>query len=227
MSAFEALMALPEAEKAERGVEYTPGEIAQQPSTWAKAVEVLRGRREEIAGFMEDAGLRGAGDATLLLTGAGTSEFVGNSIVNVLRRRLGREAVFALASVEAEWLAGRRGIRLSRVREALEEAMAAHPAHWQRYYHGEEADLRVARKYSYSDRSRYYWPRPEVQRELDRLLANLSARPAPMPLLSQYLPVQYAAVREGRLSPRPVDLIHDKVMEVTACYAYACGVHSK
>ena len=91
MSAFEALLNLPDAQKAAKGIEHTPKEIAQQPSTWAKAVDVLRSRKPEIARFMADAGLTGDGDATLVLTGAGTSEFVGNSVVNVLRRRLGRE----------------------------------------------------------------------------------------------------------------------------------------
>ena len=88
---------------------------------------------------------------------------------------------------------------------------------------GDEAYIRYARKYSYSDRCRYYWPVPKVQEALARLLSNLSERPTPSPLLSQYLPVQYVAIREGRLTSRPVDLVHDKIMEVTACYAAACG----
>jgi len=93
MNAFEALLGLTPEEKAEKGVEHTPAEIAQQPGTWAKAVDVLKSRRQDIVQFLESSGLSGSGDATLLLTGAGTSEFVGNAVVYALRPRLGREAL--------------------------------------------------------------------------------------------------------------------------------------
>jgi len=134
-----------------------------------------------------------------------------------------REAVFALAQIETEWLSSRRGIERSRLRESLDRVMVDDPTHWQKYYRGNETDRRHARKYSYSDRSRYYWPRPELQTALQRLLANLAEHPPPLTLISQYLPVQYTAVREGRISRQPVDLIHDKIMEVTASYAAACN----
>ena len=91
MGAFQALLDLSDEEKAEQGIEHTPREIAQQPETWKAAAANLRARRDEIVGFMESTGLRGKGDATLMLTGAGTSEFVGNSVVNVLRSGLKRD----------------------------------------------------------------------------------------------------------------------------------------
>ena len=40
--------------------------------------------------------------------------------------------------------------------------MLENPVHWKSYYHGDESALRMARKYSYSDRVRYYWPQPAV-----------------------------------------------------------------
>jgi len=46
---------------------------------------------------------------------------------------------------------------LSSVTDTLEAAMQENPSHWKNYHHGNEAALRIARKYSYSDRSRYYW----------------------------------------------------------------------
>jgi D-tagatose-1,6-bisphosphate aldolase subunit GatZ/KbaZ len=135
-----------------------------------------------------------------------------------------REAVFALEEIEGEWFSGRKGISLSRVRAALEDSMLENPAHWLKYYHGDEADLRFARKYSYSDRSRYYWTQPEVQKALQALLNNLSERPAPLTLLSQYMPVQYRAVLEHRIKNTPADLIRDKILEVVDIYARACGM---
>ncbi|HVX67344.1 MAG TPA: class II D-tagatose-bisphosphate aldolase, non-catalytic subunit [Bryobacteraceae bacterium] len=133
-----------------------------------------------------------------------------------------REAVFALAAIEQDWLAGRSGIRLSRVRETLEEAMLSHPEHWQPYYRGGEADLRVARVYSYSDRSRYYWPDARVQAQLNVLLANLVAWPPPLTLLSQYLPAEYGAVRAGALANEPAALIDSRIRAVLDSYAAAC-----
>jgi D-tagatose-1,6-bisphosphate aldolase subunit GatZ/KbaZ len=134
-----------------------------------------------------------------------------------------REAVFALAAVEQEWLGNRKGIEISRVRESLEEAMLANPQYWKSYYRGDDAALRLARKYSFSDRSRYYWPQPTVAVALERLLANLNAHPAPVSLLSQYLPNQSAALRARVVSNHPVELIYSKILEVIDQYAYACG----
>jgi D-tagatose-1,6-bisphosphate aldolase subunit GatZ/KbaZ len=101
--------------------------------------------------------------------------------------------------------------------------MAANPAHWAAYYGGPEADVRLARRYSLSDRSRYYWPDAAVQAALARLLANLEARPAPPGLLSQFLPVQYERVRAGALKNTPRALIEDKIRAVLDEYAAACG----
>jgi D-tagatose-1,6-bisphosphate aldolase subunit GatZ/KbaZ len=135
-----------------------------------------------------------------------------------------REAVFALAEIEQEWLGNRKGVALSRVRDSLEEAMIADPQYWKNYYRGDEAALRFARKYSLSDRCRYYWPKPEVAAALETLLSNLTAHPAPVSLLSQYLPNQSATVREGSIANHPVELIRSKIGEVIDQYADACGL---
>jgi D-tagatose-1,6-bisphosphate aldolase subunit GatZ/KbaZ len=134
-----------------------------------------------------------------------------------------REAIFALEAMEAEWLSGRKGFKLSGVRRALEEAMLENPRHWRKYYQGSEVDLRFARGFSFSDRCRYYWPQPGVQQALQRLLQNLSQYPIPLTLLSQFMPDQYEAVREARLAAQPLDLVRDKITRVLALYADACG----
>jgi D-tagatose-1,6-bisphosphate aldolase subunit GatZ/KbaZ len=135
-----------------------------------------------------------------------------------------REAVFALAMMEDEWLGWREGITRSGVREALDHAMVADPSHWKSYYHGDEAALHFARKYSYSDRSRYYWPQAAVQQALQKLLSNLAETPVPLSLLSQYLPKQWEEIRAGQLLHDPVKLIHSRILEVIDNYAYACGM---
>jgi D-tagatose-1,6-bisphosphate aldolase subunit GatZ/KbaZ len=134
-----------------------------------------------------------------------------------------REAVFALAQMEAEWLDGRPPTTPSRIREVLDEAMQANPVYWQNYYSGDTAAQAFARKYSFSDRSRYYWPVPAVQAALAKLLENLAARPLPLSLLSQYMPAQYQRIREGKLADDPRALILDKVTAVLSDYAWACA----
>ncbi len=135
-----------------------------------------------------------------------------------------REAVFALSEIEQEWLGGRKAVALSHVREVLEEAMLADPQYWKNYYRGDDEALRFARKYSLSDRCRYYWPQPRVAAALQTLLANLRSCPAPISLLHQYLPNQAEAVRAEQIENTPDQLIRNKIGEVVDYYADACGL---
>jgi D-tagatose-1,6-bisphosphate aldolase subunit GatZ/KbaZ len=135
-----------------------------------------------------------------------------------------REAVFALEAIEREWLSMRPGATLSCLQAAVEKAMVENPVYWKNYYGGDEKALRLARKYSYSDRVRYYWPQPAVTSALRQLIDNLTAKAAPTSLLSQYLPNQAEAVRRGELENRPAELIRHKILEVLNQYAYACGM---
>ena len=129
-----------------------------------------------------------------------------------------REAVFALAMMEEEWLGEKQGVELSRMREVLEEAMLANPAHWQKHYRGDANEQRFARKYSFSDRSRYYWPVPEVQAALARLIDNLEAHPIPLSLLSQFMPEQYKRIQQKQLLDTPRDIMLNKIKSVLDDY---------
>jgi D-tagatose-1,6-bisphosphate aldolase subunit GatZ/KbaZ len=135
-----------------------------------------------------------------------------------------REALFALEAIEREWLVRRPGVVASGLRDTLQRVMIEHPEHWQPYFGGAEDELRFARDFSFSDRSRYYWPRPEVRASVERLVGNLSDRPIPLALLSQYLPIQYMAVREGTLPNDPRALIRAGIGTVVDAYARACGM---
>ena len=129
-----------------------------------------------------------------------------------------REALFALAAIEDELAGDRSGLV-----DVLEAAMLADPSWWAGYYDGDPDQQRLARRYSYSDRSRYYWPRPEVEAAVERLFHNLDTAGIPLPLLSQYLPDQYRRVRTGELSPTARALVIDHVRDVLRDYACACG----
>lgn len=135
-----------------------------------------------------------------------------------------REAIFALSAIERELLAGDKSVQLSEVPAALESAMLRNPKYWRAYYQGDEAQLRFSRAYSYSDRCRYYWPDETVQKEVERLLANLKDESLPPTIISQYLPREYEEFRAGTISARPVDLIRSHIGAVLRRYASACEV---
>lgn len=130
-----------------------------------------------------------------------------------------REAIFALADVEDQLIALEERSNLVAV---LERRMLEEPRWWESYYEGDSASQRLARRYSYSDRSRYYWPDKEVAGAVDRLISNLSFTSVPLPLLSQHLPDQYKRVRHGELAADPEALVIDRVRDVLRGYARAC-----
>jgi D-tagatose-1,6-bisphosphate aldolase subunit GatZ/KbaZ len=134
-----------------------------------------------------------------------------------------REAVFGLARIEDELLAGLQAAERSRFIEVLDQAMLRNPERWVRHYHGTPDEVARARKYSLSDRSRYYWTDDEVRRALDRLIANLATRPIPWTLLSQFLPGAAERVREGVLEGTPQALLMAGVDRVLQMYSSACG----
>ena len=65
---------------------FTATEIHQQPSTWEKTIEQVRSRAEEIQSFINK--VIHQEDYDVILTGAGTSEFVGNALYSYLNRKL-------------------------------------------------------------------------------------------------------------------------------------------
>ena len=129
-----------------------------------------------------------------------------------------REALFALEAIESELIApGRR----SGLQAALEAAMLDRPHWWQGHYGGDVAAQRLARRFSYSDRARYYWPVPAVQAAQARLLDNLAGVTLPPPLIAQTLPAQYARVRAGELTAEPRELVVDHIRNVLRAYRTA------
>jgi D-tagatose-1,6-bisphosphate aldolase subunit GatZ/KbaZ len=130
-----------------------------------------------------------------------------------------RETLWALDAIESE-LPGLS--RRAALREVVLGVMRADPRHWRAHYHdrgNESLDL----AYSLSDRIRYYWPHPDVQRACTMLLENLRSRALPMTLVSQYLPRQYEAIRAGRLDASADALLRDGIATALRPYVQACG----
>jgi len=130
-----------------------------------------------------------------------------------------REMLYALAAIERELVPE---TEQSHLVETMEEIMLTHPANWQKYYRGSADQQKLLRVYSYSDRIRYYWGRPEAEAAVALLMRNLKQTVIPETLLSQHCPREYEAIREGRLRNDPQELVIASVRTVLDTYSRAC-----
>jgi D-tagatose-1,6-bisphosphate aldolase subunit GatZ/KbaZ len=129
-----------------------------------------------------------------------------------------REAVFALAMMEDELFP--KDAR-SNIVQGLNGVMTQRPEYWEKYYRGTEAGQIFKRKYSFSDRLRYYWPEPEVHAALEKLLKNLRQRPLPISLLSQFAPLEYQRIRRKEIEQTPENILLDHIRAVLLEYQQA------
>lgn len=135
-----------------------------------------------------------------------------------------REGLFALSHIEREMIPDSQQAHFI---EVLEKSMVSAPENWMHHYSGDQLQLRLKRRYSYSDRCRYYLSHPDLQSAVKTLFQNLEAVDIPMGLLHQYLPAQYYKVRDGRLPCRPLALVKDCVSELIEDYQYATFPHTR
>lgn len=131
-----------------------------------------------------------------------------------------REALFALSLMENELVPKERRACFI---ETLDRTMLQNPEHWKKHYHGDENQVALARKYSFSDRARYYMEQPQIVLSIERLFANLRLHPIPMNMLHQYMPVSYAKVRDGQLPLDPRELALDGIVQFMQDYEYAAA----
>jgi D-tagatose-1,6-bisphosphate aldolase subunit GatZ/KbaZ len=127
-----------------------------------------------------------------------------------------REVFWALSDIATEL-----GLPEGSLKEAVLAEMKRNPRYWKSYYTNpaqQEFDL----QFSLSDRIRYYWSTPTVERACTQLFGSLASRGIPLTLVSQYLPAQYAAIRAGQLENEPRELVIDGVEQVLRQYERAC-----
>ena len=129
-----------------------------------------------------------------------------------------REALFSLSLMENELVPAEER---SNFIDVLENTMLANPGNWQKHYHGDEKQLHLARKYSFSDRARYYMGQPEVLAAMEKLFTNLDTYKIPLNMLHQYMPLTYAKVRDGELPLKAKELAMDGVTNFMLDYEYA------
>ena len=115
---------------------------------------------------------------------------------------------------------------IAKLRTVVLARMAAEPKNWRKYYHAIAAALTLQLQYSLSDRVRYYWPDPEISAAQERLFATLRETPPQLALVSQYLPLAYAAVRSGQATLDPAELVIAHVGAALDAYHGACYPHA-
>lgn len=130
-----------------------------------------------------------------------------------------REGLYALSFIEDE-ACKVNGKTPSNFRDVLDAEMLKNDKHWKKHYHGTDAEIALKRKYSFSDRSRYYYTTDAVKAAIDTLLDNLKDG-CPLNLLSQFMPIQYTKVREGVLKNDPKELVLDRIGNTIDEYLYA------
>ena len=130
-----------------------------------------------------------------------------------------REALWALDQIEQEWLAEADA---SHLKATMTNVMKANPKYWQPYYTSEGKQLELDCQYSLSDRIRYYWPQEEVVEAYEQMSENFKKSTVPLTLLSQYLPLQYQAVRNGEISSSVEEIVIHHITVVLKQYLNAC-----
>ena len=128
-----------------------------------------------------------------------------------------REALFALEGMEKDLYPFSPRGGYSCFSSVLELKLMQQPKYWERYYHGNEGELAFARRFSLSDRCRYYLEDEQIKTAIVRLVQNINARPIPFGLISQY----FSAQKDAALACPAVSaewLIKERIRDVIRTY---------
>lgn len=128
-----------------------------------------------------------------------------------------RQALFALDQIEQEMMLPKP----SNLRHIIEKVMCKNQKYWENYYFGDEKDKKIKRAYSYSDRVRYYLPCKEVELAIERLRLNINNNEILMPVLYQWLPMQYNKILRNEIGCNFDEIVFDCIGEIIDDYIYA------
>lgn len=138
---------------------------------------------------------------------------VGPALTNALR-----EGLFALSYIEDELIPNDKKSNFIQV---LEEEMLNDKSKWENHYHGDDRYKRIMRKYSFSDRSRYYISHKSVMASMDKLINNLENVDIPLSMIHQYLPNQAKKIIAKELNLDVYSILKDCIKEIVKDYNVA------
>lgn len=130
-----------------------------------------------------------------------------------------REGLFSLSLMETELI--RNEEDKANFIEVLDKIMVNNPKEWKKYYKGTDLEIELARKYSFSDRSRYYMNLKEIKFCINQLFKNIDSNDIPLGLIKQFFPNAYSKIRKGELTVDSKHLVESKIIEVIEDYTFA------
>lgn len=129
-----------------------------------------------------------------------------------------REALFDLEEMERELYPFSPMGGYSCLKQIIEKKLMRNPNYWVNYYHGTEQEKAYARKYSLSDRIRYYLEDSEIKASIACLLNNINAIDLPYGSLSQHFPDVKETVLDSGEKISAEMLIKERVKKVIEDY---------
>jgi D-tagatose-1,6-bisphosphate aldolase subunit GatZ/KbaZ len=129
-----------------------------------------------------------------------------------------REALFALEDMERILYPFSPEGGYSYFRDTLEAKLMNDDKHWKKYYHGSSQEKAYARRFSLSDRSRYYLEDEGIRASIARLIANVNAAELPFGLTSQYFPEQKERILTAKKTVTAEMLIKERIKDVIKTY---------
>jgi len=129
-----------------------------------------------------------------------------------------REALFSLEEMERILYPFSPENGYSYISDTLEKKLMNNKKYWQKYYHGSEQEMAYARKFSLSDRCRYYLDDEDIKMSIERLIHNINAAELPFGLLSQYFPEQKERILTAKDAVNAQMLISERIVDVLKTY---------
>jgi len=129
-----------------------------------------------------------------------------------------REALFALEDMERILYPFSPEGGYSYFRDTLEGKLMGDNKYWKKYYHGSPQEKAYARKFSLSDRCRYYLEDQGIRSSISRLNANINIAEMPFGLVSQYFPElkEKVLTADGKVTAQM--LIKERIKAVISTY---------
>lgn len=133
-----------------------------------------------------------------------------------------RESLFSLSMMEKVLIKDDK--KRANFIENLEKVMVENPKDWQNYYIGNELEKELSRKYSFSDRSRYYMSREDIESSIDMLFKNIDSCDLPLGMIKQYFPNVFMKILEDDYPTDSKSLVKSNIIDVIEDYFYATKI---
>lgn len=130
-----------------------------------------------------------------------------------------RESLFSLSIME-ELLIKNENERANFI-EFLDKIMVENPKDWEKYYIGSENEKELSRKYSFSDRSRYYLSREDIESNIELLFKNIDSIEFPVGMIKQFFPSAFNKIINNEMSLNSRNLVKSNIINVIKDYEYA------